>query len=145
MQVKKDFDKNAAAVNFQDEKYVKQVTDKLPDVGKKMEYLLNTGNLISRSGLDLSQAAGFTVVAEKLNFFRCLHATLASQWYIAAQRWRGCKREFRVHAGICRTFGPCTVARTSRNCVQRRCASCCPSRGASCARCTRQMAHHVAC
>lgn len=28
------------------------------------------GNLVTRSGLDLSQAAGFTVVAEKLNFFR---------------------------------------------------------------------------
>ncbi len=35
-----------------------------------MEYLLNTGNLVSNSTLDLSQATGFTVVAEKLNFFR---------------------------------------------------------------------------
>ena len=43
----------------------------MPDLGRKMEYLLNTGNLISRSGLDLSQATGFTIVAEKLNFFRC--------------------------------------------------------------------------
>lgn len=39
---------------------------------RQMEYLLNTGNLVSRSGLDLSQTAGFTVVAEKLNFFRYL-------------------------------------------------------------------------
>ena len=38
--------------------------------GQKFEYLLNTGNMISRSGLDLSQATGFTVVAEKLNFYR---------------------------------------------------------------------------
>lgn len=38
--------------------------------GQKFEYLLNTGNLISRSGLDLSQSTGFTVVAEKLNYFR---------------------------------------------------------------------------
>ncbi len=38
--------------------------------GSKFEYLLNTGNLASRSGLDLSQSTGFTVVAEKLNFFR---------------------------------------------------------------------------
>lgn len=38
--------------------------------GQKFEYLLNTGNLVSRSGLDLSQSTGFTVVAEKLNFFR---------------------------------------------------------------------------
>ena len=38
--------------------------------GQKFEYLLNTGNLVSRSGLDLTQATGFTVVAEKLNFYR---------------------------------------------------------------------------
>ena len=38
----------------------------------RCEYLLNTGNLQSRSGLDLSQATGFTVVAEKLNFYRCV-------------------------------------------------------------------------
>ena len=42
----------------------------MPDVGKKMEYMLNTGNLVSKSGLDMSQNTGFTVVAEKLNFFR---------------------------------------------------------------------------
>ena len=42
----------------------------MPDVGRKMEYMLNTGNLVSRSGLDLGQATGFTVVAEKLNFYR---------------------------------------------------------------------------
>ncbi len=31
------------------------------DAGRKFEYLLNTGNLVSKSGLDLSQASGFTV------------------------------------------------------------------------------------
>lgn len=36
----------------------------------QVEYLLNTGNLVSNSTLDMSQATGFTVVAEKLNFFR---------------------------------------------------------------------------
>lgn len=41
-----------------------------PGQGQKFEYLLNTGNLVSRGGLDLSQATGFTVVAEKLNFYR---------------------------------------------------------------------------
>lgn len=48
-----------------------QVCEKIPDVGRKLEYLLNTGNLVSKSGLDLSQTSGFTVVAEKLNWFRC--------------------------------------------------------------------------
>lgn len=54
----------------QDEGYLRKLAEKMPDVGKKVEYMLNTGNLVSKSGLDLSQAAGFTVVAEKLNFFR---------------------------------------------------------------------------
>lgn len=44
--------------------------ERLPDVGKRFEYLLNTGNMVSRSGLDLQQTTGFTIVAEKLNFFR---------------------------------------------------------------------------
>jgi hypothetical protein len=55
---------------LQDEAEIKKYSEKMPDVGKKFEYLLNTGNLVSRSGLDLSQASGFTIVAEKLNFFR---------------------------------------------------------------------------
>lgn len=61
---------------MQDESYLRKLAEKMPDVGKKMEYMLNTGNLVSKSGLDLSQAAGFTVVAEKLNFFRCLHTPI---------------------------------------------------------------------
>ncbi|KAH8172068.1 RNA polymerase rpb2, domain 6 domain-containing protein [Sarocladium implicatum] len=39
-------------------------------IGKSMEYFLSTGNLSSPSGLDLQQTAGFTVIAEKLNFLR---------------------------------------------------------------------------
>ena len=57
-------------MNLQDQDYIKKTSDRIPDIGRKMEYLLNTGNLVSRSGLDISQATGFTVVAEKLNFFR---------------------------------------------------------------------------
>jgi DNA-directed RNA polymerase I subunit RPA2 len=55
---------------LQDESYMKKLADRMPDIGRKMEYMLNTGNLVSKSGLDLSQSSGFTVVAEKLNFFR---------------------------------------------------------------------------
>ncbi|CAI6335247.1 unnamed protein product [Periconia digitata] len=40
------------------------------DLGKAMSYFLSTGNLVSPTGLDLQQTAGFCVVAEKLNFFR---------------------------------------------------------------------------
>ena len=40
------------------------------DIGAKLSYFLATGNLISPSGLDLQQTSGFTIVAEKLNFYR---------------------------------------------------------------------------
>lgn len=39
-------------------------------VGAALEYFLSTGNLSSPSGLDLQQTSGFTVVAEKINFYR---------------------------------------------------------------------------
>jgi DNA-directed RNA polymerase I subunit RPA2 len=44
-----------------------------------MSNFLATGNLVSPTGLDLQQASGFTIVAEKLNWyryishFRCIH------------------------------------------------------------------------
>lgn len=49
------------------------------DVGAKLSYFLATGNLVSPTGLDLQQTSGYTIVAEKLNFyrylshFRCIH------------------------------------------------------------------------
>ncbi|KAL2757164.1 hypothetical protein ACRALDRAFT_1049371 [Sodiomyces alcalophilus JCM 7366] len=39
-------------------------------IGPGLEYFISTGNLTSPSGLDLQQTAGYTVVAEKLNFLR---------------------------------------------------------------------------
>ncbi|KAJ4541308.1 DNA-directed RNA polymerase I subunit RPA2 [Exophiala dermatitidis] len=62
-------------------------TDFLPKVVRRtnenlagrLEYFLSTGNLVSQTGLDLSQTSGFTIVAEKINFyrfishFRCIH------------------------------------------------------------------------
>ncbi|CAI5516392.1 unnamed protein product [Closterium sp. Naga37s-1] len=41
-------------------------------IGKDIEYMLNTGNLASPSGLDMQQRSGFTVVADKLNWHRYL-------------------------------------------------------------------------
>jgi DNA-directed RNA polymerase I subunit RPA2 len=49
------------------------------DIGSKLAYFLATGNLVSPTGLDLQQTSGYTIVAEKLNFyrylshFRCIH------------------------------------------------------------------------
>lgn len=41
-------------------------------VGKGLEYFLSTGNLKSKSGLDLMQDKGFCVIADKLNNMRFL-------------------------------------------------------------------------
>lgn len=40
------------------------------NIGKKLDYFLATGNLVSQTGLDLQQASGYTIIAEKLNFLR---------------------------------------------------------------------------
>ena len=40
------------------------------DIGSRLTSFLATGNLSSPSGLDLQQVGGFTIVAEKLNFYR---------------------------------------------------------------------------
>lgn len=68
------------AANLQDVKYVRAAMSKVNwDVGAKLSYFLATGNLVSPTGLDLQQASGYTIVAEKLNFyrylshFRCIH------------------------------------------------------------------------
>lgn len=41
-------------------------------IGKSLEYFLSTGNLKSRTGLDLMQDKGFAVIADKLNNMRFL-------------------------------------------------------------------------
>lgn len=40
------------------------------NIGQLLEYFLSTGNLVSPTGLDLQQASGYTVMAEKINFYR---------------------------------------------------------------------------
>jgi DNA-directed RNA polymerase I subunit RPA2 len=52
--------------------YLKKLIDSQTSIGKKMEHFLATGNLISRTNLDLQQTAGFTIVADKLNNHRYL-------------------------------------------------------------------------
>ncbi len=42
----------------------------LGDIGKTLDYFLATGNLVSNTGLDLQQTSGYTIIAEKLNFYR---------------------------------------------------------------------------
>lgn len=52
--------------------YLKKLIDTQTPIGKRMENFLATGNLVTRSQLDLQQTAGFTIVADKLNFTRYL-------------------------------------------------------------------------
>ncbi|KAJ3188155.1 hypothetical protein HDU85_005304 [Gaertneriomyces sp. JEL0708] len=73
MQIQQDLRRTPASVDFADKKYLAKVLLKCggaADIGKKMEYFLATGNLVSNTGLDLQQTSGYTIVAEKLNFYR---------------------------------------------------------------------------
>ncbi|KAH9939259.1 beta and beta-prime subunits of DNA dependent RNA-polymerase [Epithele typhae] len=59
------------SVDFFDKRYVRKVLAKTNyEIGTKMANFLATGNLVSPTGLDLQQASGFTIVAEKLNWMR---------------------------------------------------------------------------
>lgn len=55
---------------------VRRTTENL---AQRLDYFLSTGNLSSPTGLDQSQTSGFSIVAEKINFyrfishFRCIH------------------------------------------------------------------------
>nr|AGQ04601.1 RNA polymerase I second largest subunit [Starmerella bacillaris] len=61
------------SVNFGDKRFISRVFARVnEDIGKKMQYFISTGNLVSPTGLDLQQATGFTVVAERINFHRFL-------------------------------------------------------------------------
>ncbi|KAF7302187.1 DNA-directed RNA polymerase subunit beta [Mycena indigotica] len=72
--------RNDVVVDFNDKKYLQKILSKISfDIGAKLANFLATGNLVSPTGLDLQQASGFTIVAEKLNWlryishFRCIH------------------------------------------------------------------------
>jgi|UPI00043EBA79 DNA-directed RNA polymerase I subunit RPA2 len=53
-----------------DQVFLRKMWDRTANIGQAMTYFLNTGNLRSSSGLDLMQVAGYTIVAEKLNYYR---------------------------------------------------------------------------
>ena len=60
---------------FTDPQFLKEFPTRIlkrtnENIGGLLEYFLSTGNLVSPTGLDLQQTSGFTVVAEKINFYR---------------------------------------------------------------------------
>ncbi|AET38153.1 DNA-directed RNA polymerase I core subunit RPA135 Ecym_2421 [Eremothecium cymbalariae DBVPG len=70
LQIQSDVNRGIA-VNFKDRKYMSRVLMRVNEnIGAKLQYFLSTGNLVSQSGLDLQQVSGYTVVAEKINFYR---------------------------------------------------------------------------
>jgi len=79
-QIALDVRNNDPSVDFFDTKYLNKALSRVNfDVGTKLVNFLATGNLVSPTGLDLQQASGFTIVAEKLNWqryishFRSIH------------------------------------------------------------------------
>ncbi|ODV96448.1 hypothetical protein PACTADRAFT_16580 [Pachysolen tannophilus NRRL Y-2460] len=70
LQIQSDINRGVA-INFNDRKYMNRVFLRINEnIGQKLQYFLSTGNLVSQSGLDLQQVSGYTVVAEKINFYR---------------------------------------------------------------------------
>mmetsp|Transcript_829 Transcript_829/g.1612 ORF Transcript_829/g.1612 Transcript_829/m.1612 type:complete len:1156 (-) Transcript_829:50-3517(-) len=61
---------DSANVLPSNESFWKKMIEKQPEIGTKIRYFLVTGNLVSTSGLDLMQVSGFTIVADKLNWYR---------------------------------------------------------------------------
>jgi len=60
----------SSVMDAYDGAFFRRIADRRVDVGRKAYYLLATGTLQSSTGLDLMQASGFTVVADKINFMR---------------------------------------------------------------------------
>ncbi|KZT29445.1 beta and beta-prime subunits of DNA dependent RNA-polymerase [Neolentinus lepideus HHB14362 ss-1] len=70
-QIMLDVRNQEPSVDFFDARYFNKVLSRVNfDIGSKMSHFLATGNLVSPTGLDLQQASGFTIVAEKLNWMR---------------------------------------------------------------------------
>ncbi|KAJ1760031.1 hypothetical protein GGH19_005261 [Coemansia sp. RSA 1807] len=80
--VRSEFSKDARndKIDLYNRRYVSRVLARVTaDIGHKAQYFLATGNLITRTGLDMQQMSGYTIIAEKLNYlrylshFRCIH------------------------------------------------------------------------
>ncbi|CAO1613300.1 unnamed protein product [Jaminaea pallidilutea] len=70
-QIVRDVRLGTKGIDFFDSKYAAKIFQRVvPNIGGRLSSFLATGNLSSPSGLDLQQVSGFTIVAEKLNFYR---------------------------------------------------------------------------
>ncbi|KAK2465955.1 hypothetical protein APHAL10511_001596 [Amanita phalloides] len=63
--------KSGVNVDFHENRYFTKAISKMNfDIGARLQNFLATGNLVTPTGLDLQQASGFAIVAEKLNWLR---------------------------------------------------------------------------
>ncbi|KAK2634349.1 hypothetical protein Ddye_029141 [Dipteronia dyeriana] len=72
--IKDETDKESKNFDFFSLAHIKKVMDKIPSkqIGASVETMLKTGRLVTQTGLDLQQRAGYTVQAERLNYLRFL-------------------------------------------------------------------------
>ncbi len=68
----RDIRRQPKKVRLADTAYWRKTCDMVPEIGRKIKYFLVTGNLVSKTGLDLMQVSGYTISAEKLNYYRYL-------------------------------------------------------------------------
>ncbi|RAL17261.1 DNA-directed RNA polymerase I core subunit RPA135 [Aspergillus homomorphus CBS 101889] len=71
----RDWSNRNSGAKFTDSAFERDFLSKIvkrsnENIGGALEYFLSTGNLVSPTGLDLQQASGYTVMAEKINFYR---------------------------------------------------------------------------
>jgi DNA-directed RNA polymerase I subunit RPA2 len=74
-QALRDFSRKSHGCSFESPEFLREFPSNIfrmagSKIGEQLVYFLSTGNLVSPTGLDQQQAAGYTVVAEKINFLR---------------------------------------------------------------------------
>lgn len=135
----KDLKANAA-LNIEDLKSIKKIIEKTNiNIGQQVEYLLNTGNLISQSGLDLQQVSVFLIIwhhklsSKKLDIFHLLYRRRVSPLW--RKNW--------ITFGTFPISDPFIVALTFRSSERPQFGSYSRSRGASCVLSTLPTARRV--
>ena len=73
--IARDWSMRNSGAKFTDPSFERDFLSKIvkrsnENIGNALEYFLSTGNLVSPTGLDLQQTSGYTVIAEKINFYR---------------------------------------------------------------------------
>eukprot|EP00747_Dinoflagellata_sp_TGD_P159002 gnl/TRDRNA2_/TRDRNA2_177864_c0_seq2.p1 gnl/TRDRNA2_/TRDRNA2_177864_c0~~gnl/TRDRNA2_/TRDRNA2_177864_c0_seq2.p1 ORF type:complete len:1194 (+),score=-61.88 gnl/TRDRNA2_/TRDRNA2_177864_c0_seq2:82-3663(+) len=68
----KPIKKDDRLINRKNTIFIQKLLNMLPDVGKKFEYFICTGNFPCTTNYNLQQSSGLTILAERLNFLRYL-------------------------------------------------------------------------